>query len=98
MSRELVTIGPDAAMADAVATMARHRIRRLPVVSRGAAGPKLIGIVSTHDVLHAFPPDINPFAVIGPVETVQTPTVSEFMTRRVLTIKQDAPLEDAARR
>ena len=63
MTRELITVDPAATLAHIAATMARHKIRRLPVVSPGPDGPRLLGIVTNSDVLHAFPADINPFAV-----------------------------------
>lgn len=45
MSHELITISPDASSKEAVQLMAKHQIRRLPVVE----GEKLIGIVSLGD-------------------------------------------------
>lgn len=45
MSNELYTVTADATSRDAVQLMARHQIRRLPVVE----GDKLIGIVSLGD-------------------------------------------------
>ena len=63
MTRELITVDPTASLANIAATMARHRIRRLPVVSPSPEGPRLLGLISYSDVLHAFPADINPFSV-----------------------------------
>ncbi len=45
MSEELFTISPDATTKEAAQLMAKHQIRRLPVVENG----KLIGIVSLGD-------------------------------------------------
>lgn len=45
MSKELITISPDAASNEAAKLMSDHQIRRLPVVEEG----KLIGIVSLGD-------------------------------------------------
>lgn len=45
MSKELITITPDATSREAVQLMAKHQIRRLPVVE----GNKLVGIVSLGD-------------------------------------------------
>lgn len=45
MSSDLITISPDATSKEAVRLMAKHQIRRLPVVEEG----KLIGIVSLGD-------------------------------------------------
>ncbi len=105
MTRELITVDPTATLAHIAATMARHKIRRLPVVSPSPEGPKLLGIVSHSDVLHAFPPDINPFAInaAGAVASLEMsgarPRVyaADLMAREPLTTTPDAPLEAAAR-
>lgn len=46
MSKNLITINPEDSTEDAVRLMARHQIRRLPVVQ----GDKLIGIVALGDL------------------------------------------------
>ncbi len=46
MSTELVTIGPDQTIAEASDLMAKHQVRRLPVVDNG----KLVGILALGDV------------------------------------------------
>lgn len=51
MTRPAVTIGPDAAVAEAARLMYDRRVRRLPVVG---AGGKLLGIISRVDVLAVF--------------------------------------------
>jgi CBS domain-containing protein len=50
---DLVTITPDATVADAARMMATHNIRHLPVLG---AGGELLGIVSDRDVLAATGP------------------------------------------
>lgn len=45
MSQDLITISPDATSRDAIHLMAKHQIRRLPVVE----GETLVGIVSLGD-------------------------------------------------
>ncbi len=105
MTRELITVDPAASLAHIAATMARHRIRRLPVVSPSAEGPRLVGIVSNSDVLHAFPADINPFATnaadsVATLERTGGRTrvfAADLMTRDPLVTTPDAPIESAAR-
>jgi CBS domain-containing protein len=46
-SREVVTVGPDDNLSDALQLMASHQVRRLPVVDQDN---RLIGIVSQADV------------------------------------------------
>jgi len=60
MTREVTSIAPTATLAEIATLMMRQRIRRLPVIGARSA---LLGIVTHSDVLHAFPPDINPFAI-----------------------------------
>jgi CBS domain-containing protein len=46
MSENLVTVSPDTSVQEAVQLMAKHQIRRLPVVENG----KLVGMVSLGDL------------------------------------------------
>ena len=50
MTWQVVTIGPQAPMAQAAAVMANFRVGSLPVVEGG----RLVGIVTEHDVLKAL--------------------------------------------
>ncbi len=85
--------------------MSRHRIRRLPVVSPSAEGPRLVGIVSHSDVLHAFPADINPFSAnaadsVAALERTRGRArvyAADLMARDPLVTTPDAPIESAAR-
>jgi CBS domain-containing protein len=55
-SRDPVTTAPDSGLDDALAVMARHRIRRLPVVEDG----KLVGVLAQADVaLEATKKDVG---------------------------------------
>ncbi len=51
MSSPVLTISPDVDITEAARTMARHRIRRLPVVERG----RLVGIVTASDITAVSP-------------------------------------------
>jgi acetoin utilization protein AcuB len=96
MTREVTTIGSDAPVAEAAALMARARIRRLPIVERSGKNVRLLGIVSATDILHAFPPDVNPFAVEGPDARQAPLTTGEIMHRQLATTSPDTPIEEAA--
>jgi len=105
MTRELITADPTASLANIAATMARHRIRRLPVVSPSPEGPRLLGLISYSDVLHAFPADINPFSVnaaqcVAALENAAGRArvyAADLMARDPLVTAPDAPIESAAR-
>ena len=45
-SRDLITVEPDKALEEALQLMARHQVRRLPVVENG----RLVGIVAQADI------------------------------------------------
>ena len=51
MSEAVVSVPPDAFLAQAAAAMLRERVHRLPVLDHEG---RLLGIVSTTDVLRAF--------------------------------------------
>jgi len=96
MTRSVMTIGPEASVAEAAAVMARKHVRRLPVVDQHGPETRLLGMISASDILHAFPSDVNPFAVEAPADS-QTPlTTSEIMNREVETTTPATPIEDAA--
>jgi CBS domain-containing protein len=50
---EVVTIGADDSVEEAVRTMKSHKLRRLPVVD----GQKLVGVLSQADIARALPKD-----------------------------------------
>jgi acetoin utilization protein AcuB len=97
MTEDVLTIAPDTPAREAAKTMARRGIRRLPVVTDGRGDLRLVGIVSAHDILHAFPSDVNPFCVADSRIDADRVTVSEIMSSPVLTTHPNMPLEEVAR-
>jgi CBS domain-containing protein len=49
MTKDIVSVGPDATLQRIADLLVMHRIRRLPVVDQG----KLVGLISRRDVLRA---------------------------------------------
>lgn len=97
MTREPVTIGPEMLLTEAAALMARKKIRRLLVVEPHPGGPHLLGIITANDILYAFPPEVNPFAVIvTPAAREATLTAGKIMQRHLHTTTPEAPIEEAA--
>ncbi|MEY4918045.1 MAG: hypothetical protein RL616_1958 [Verrucomicrobiota bacterium] len=96
MSRTASSVTPDTSATEAAKVMAQRKVRRLLVVENYADGPRLLGIVSAKDVIHAFPPNVNPFAIEGPDARLTTTTVAQIMTARPLTTTPDSPIEEAA--
>jgi len=77
--------------------MAKKRIRRLLVAKSNKNGLQLLGIVSASDILHAFPPDVNPFAVEPRLSLEKVVTIQQIMSANPLTVEPDTPIEEAAR-
>lgn len=50
---EVVTIGADDPVEEALRTMARHQVRRLPVID----GTEMVGIIAQADLARALPPE-----------------------------------------
>ena len=92
MTRDVVTIPPKTPVIDAAELMSSKRIRRLPVVEAG----QIVGIVSARDVIHAFPPEVNPFAALAATTPTTPVTVEHIMTTHPQSIAPDAPIEAAA--
>jgi acetoin utilization protein AcuB len=105
MTRDVLSVAAGAPLTQIATLMTQRKIRRLPVVSASPEGPRLLGIVSHSDVLHAFPAEINPFAV-NATESLEAleravgatkVTAADLMTHEPRVTSPDAPIEDAAR-
>jgi acetoin utilization protein AcuB len=89
MTREVVTVGPDATAAKALAICRERRIRHLPVLEN----ERLVGLISDRDLRSAVPEFGDPkrAAALARVR------VGDKMTRRVITVYPLDPIEYAAR-
>ncbi len=93
MSHPIISIAPDMPVQDALAMFKRERIRRAPVVKEG----KLIGIVSDKDLLNASPSSASSLSVWEMNYLLSKITVLEVMSKNILTVAEDTPIEEAAR-
>ena len=93
MSRPPITIGPEMSIHDALALFKKERIRRAPVIKGG----KLVGIVSEKDLLNASPSPATTLSVWEMHYLLSKLTISELMTKTVITVAEDTPIEEAAR-
>lgn len=96
MSRNPLTVKMQTPVTDAARLMAERQVRRLLVAEPWPDGPRLLGIITAKDVIHAFPPNVNPFAIAGPDASVSATTAGDIMTARPLTTTPDAPIEEVA--
>ena len=94
MSRPVITIHKEMPIQEALNLMVRERIRRLPVIDRHA---NLIGIVSERDLFHAAPSDAISLSIWELNYLISKITVEEIMTREVITVQEQVPIEEVAR-
>ena len=94
MSHPVITVHPDFPIQEALNLMREEHVRRFPVVDQRG---KLIGIVSERDLLHAAPSAATSLSIWEINYLISKITVEEVMTREVITISEDTPLEEAAR-
>lgn len=93
MSHPVIHISPDFTIHDAIQLMKHESIRRTPVVAKG----KLVGIISKTDLLNASPSQATSLSVWELNYLLSKVTVEEIMTKDVITITEDTPIEEAAR-
>jgi len=94
MSRNPVTVRDNTSIHDALKLMRESKVRRLPVLDKGS---KLVGIVSEKDIVYASPSPATTLSVWEINYLLAKITVAEVMTKKVITICEDCPIEEAAR-
>lgn len=93
-SHPVITVHPELSIQEALKRMREEHIRRFPVVDKRG---RLVGIVSERDLLHAAPSAATSLSIWEVNYLVSRITVEKVMTRKVITITEDTPLEEAAR-
>ena len=94
MSAHPILCEPDLPVGDALDRMKQEHVRRMPVVDKHG---KLVGIVSDKDLLQASPSPATSLSVWEITYLLSKIKISDVMTKKVITIVPDMPLEDAAR-
>jgi acetoin utilization protein AcuB len=93
MSHPVISIPPDMPIVDALNLMKREHIRRTPVIKDG----NLVGIVSDKDLLNASPSPATSLSIWEMNYLLSKIKVKDVMTKEVLTVHEDTPIEEAAR-
>lgn len=93
MKHPVITVRPDTPINEALNLMRKEHIRRTPVCKDG----KLVGIVSERDLLYASPSPATSLSVWEINYLISKITVEEVMTKKVITVTEDTPIEEAAR-
>ncbi|OQX12066.1 MAG: hypothetical protein BWK76_18230 [Desulfobulbaceae bacterium A2] len=92
MTRELITIGPEATLTEALQLLKSHRIRRLLVVADDA----LLGVLTPQDIERAMPAALDPTASEEQRHQAGLAPVRVMMTPNPLAVSPEDPLEDVA--
>jgi acetoin utilization protein AcuB len=88
MTRNLVTLSPEASVAEALTLCRERRIRHMPILEER----RLVGIVSDRDLRDASPALGDPERA----SALQKIQVGDVMTREVITADPQDPIENAA--
>jgi acetoin utilization protein AcuB len=94
MTRNPIFIRPDTPITEAQALMKREKIHHLPVLDKDE---KLVGIVAEKDLLYASPSVATTLSVFEMTSLLAKLKVDKVMTREVISVAEDVPLEEAAR-
>ncbi|HBK58717.1 MAG TPA: hypothetical protein DDZ37_05115 [Spirochaetaceae bacterium] len=94
MTRNPITITPDVTAPEAQAIMRREKIKRLPVLDNNR---RLVGIVTSLDLIHASPSPATSLDIYEMHYLLSKLHVENVMTKNVITVTEDLPIEEAAR-
>jgi acetoin utilization protein AcuB len=93
MTRKPITTTTDTSVSDALSLMHEKKVHRLPVLDPSG---KLVGIVSEGDLLYASPSPATTLNVWEMHALLAKLKVEKVMTRKVITVTEDTPVEEAA--
>jgi acetoin utilization protein AcuB len=94
MTANPVTIQADASVPEALSLMRERKVRRLPALDPHG---KLVGIVSEKDLLYASPSPSTTLSSWEIPSILSKLKIERIMSKKVVTITEDTPLEEAAR-
>ena len=93
MSRPVISVSPEDPINEVLAMFRNEHIRRAPVMKGG----KLVGIVSDRDLLNASPSSATTLSVWELNYLISKVKIKDVMTKKVITVNADVPIEEAAR-
>jgi CBS domain-containing protein len=93
MTREVVTVSPDASLPEAHRLMSDNNIRRLPVLKGG----RLVGVVTRGDVRGAEPSEASSLSIWEINYLLANLKIKQIMTRDPLTATEDMTLGEVAK-
>ena len=93
MSRPVISVSPESPINEVLAMFKKEHIRRAPVLKDG----KLVGIISQGDLLNASPSPVSSLSIWEMNYLLSKVTVKRVMSKKVITVDIDTPIEEAAR-
>ncbi len=89
-----VSVNPNTVVSEALRAMRQNNVRRMPVLDRK---DRLVGIISEKDLLYASPSPATSLNVYEIGYLLSNLKIKEIMAKDIITVTEDAPLEEAAR-
>lgn len=93
MTQQPITVSPDDNFPQAMSVIRKRKIRHLPVLDKD----KLIGIVVESDLLSNQPSPATTLSLYEIYSLLETLRIRQIMSRPVIAVEGDCPLEEAAR-
>jgi acetoin utilization protein AcuB len=93
MSQPVISVSPETPIHDTLVMFKKEHIRRAPVMQDG----KMVGIVTETDLLNASPSPVSTLSVWEMNYLLSKVTVNQVMSRQVISVTKDTPIEEAAR-
>ncbi len=93
MTKDPIVVSPKTSVEEAIRLMRKNRLRHLPVVKKK---DRLVGIVTQTDLLQASPSPATSLSVWEINFLLAKMQVRDAMTRKVIVVEEDCPLEEAA--
>lgn len=94
MTPDPVIVPPEMTIGDAEALIREKKVHRFPVVDKNG---NMVGIVSQSDLLNARPSSATSLSIWEISYVLSQIKVFEVMTRNVITVDDDCPIEEVAR-
>ncbi len=94
MTANPIVVHPDTSFEEALQLLREKKIRRLPVVDKSG---NLVGIVVEKDLLYASPSPATSLSIFEVHYLLAKLQIKDVMTKRVITVGEDCPMEEAAR-
>ncbi len=92
MTRDVVTLGEEQSLREALTLQQRHKIRHIPVVTAG----HVVGILTDRDLKRASPSLLSGISQEKYDELLDSTLVGQVMTRNPQTVTPETSLKDVA--